>query len=535
MAPNSVIPASGEILRALVRALDVSSDSEVRAVLSSKNKTTTRFFEGDVVDDPKRIYRAMAAAFADCGWTLGPDRPAPPFQSRELDAGLLQHLARTWDLRTLHVRTALGSVDAPGALIETILRLTTIDLGVRIGLRAALQGHEPSFEVPTWAREHGRAGPLRRLVEASGLTREALARRVGVSDNTVDSWMQGDARPTGDRARRIEAVLVPGDQPAAQALERHFALWDLVDGVAARIGWDAVEECGQLLAFTARTSHRAFRSRGSLDVSSSVGGLLAGTGMQLVVDYLAASGEPAPDPLWATELRLPSDELAPRVHQAECIAKEVEGLDVDTSTRTRLVRWALTDGLPIDDAAVADGTPKRTAWLLRARAHEAQRRQAWDDGIELAHSSLRLERFEPETHMVLATCLFGKGCKAAALEEARLAIALRPEDELPWIAAGVLLRELDEAELLEHFNRAIQLAGRTPWIAFERAKALMARGALEEAVVDLRFLDEQRPGNLAVLDRLHACLDAMGRSAEAELVARRASVLGSERVFRFVR
>ncbi len=61
-----------------------------------------------------------------------------------------------------------------------------------------VEGHEGSlkdFRSPGWPEDFPQR--LKRLLEMAGLSRQDLARLLGVKEGTVQTWLRGGARPKG--------------------------------------------------------------------------------------------------------------------------------------------------------------------------------------------------------------------------------------------------------------------------------------------------------------------------------------------------
>lgn len=99
-----------------------------------------------------------------------------------------------------------------------------------------------------------------RIREATGDTQEALARRVGVSFPTINSWERGRSEPHGERRRQLEEiaasfgiryelpVLVIDDDPVTAELVR-AAAQDVDAAVTvegALGGWEGLIKCGSM-------------------------------------------------------------------------------------------------------------------------------------------------------------------------------------------------------------------------------------------------------------------------------------------------
>ena len=159
--------------------------------------------------------------------------------------------ANKWDrlvgiLTSQSTRTINTEVALPG-----ILRLVAVDVALRIfALLRMCQKVPPAPEVPTWAQENGGGLVLRRLLTEAGLTRKRLVAMMGVSETSVDNWLDGNNKPNLLSIHMLGdclAGVLPGQTPGSLTtqIRAQFALAEIGDRLACVIGKNAVMELAE--------------------------------------------------------------------------------------------------------------------------------------------------------------------------------------------------------------------------------------------------------------------------------------------------
>ena len=250
---STILPAySGQVIGAVVNALDYDHE-----VLSSR--TARRFFAGEPVSqhDHTEILLALGEALVSSGVVPNP----PLFQqydasiSRMLPAAVARAAVR-WDRLVGMMKSHSGTVDDPSPARVRMLRLVVVELALRAFAFIRLSGLEPSPpETPLWAQENGGGKFLRAIIGKAGLTRNRLAVDLGVSNTTVDNWLDGKNRPAPKNITAIAETLAgqPGNGEASQIeqiIRRQFTFATLADLLAEQIGREQVIElCTALVRF----------------------------------------------------------------------------------------------------------------------------------------------------------------------------------------------------------------------------------------------------------------------------------------------
>ena len=199
------VPLSGPILGAVVRELRLQND-----VLM--DKTTKRYFSGQrIKDDGKReVFLAIGEALVVHG--IIPESPVLERVGLPLEKILSLGItcsADHWDQLVGHMRYTSAPVDRPDLAAISYLRLAVIDLALRASATLWLARlPTPNEGTSLWAENKGGAKYLRQLLDRCGAsrpTREQLAERLDVADNTIDNWLDTNTRPSRaniDRNRR---------------------------------------------------------------------------------------------------------------------------------------------------------------------------------------------------------------------------------------------------------------------------------------------------------------------------------------------
>ena len=184
---------SSQILKYVVQALDIEDD-----VLESR--TARRFSSGESVNEYNRgqILEALGQALIDRGMVPEALDALPHGASTAMAVGMAVGLmGERWDHLMATVQSR-GTADVDVAAVgRRFLRLVAVDLALRLfALHRLTDLPLPDAEPPSWVRENGGGRVLRHCLRRSGLTRRALADRLGASYTTVDNWLDGKNRPS---------------------------------------------------------------------------------------------------------------------------------------------------------------------------------------------------------------------------------------------------------------------------------------------------------------------------------------------------
>ena len=238
---------SGRIIGEVVDALNLD-----QGVL--KERTAKRFFEGHTVNQHNRseILNALGQALVERGIVTIPHILSErDISMSEIVAGIIDEASSRWDGLLARIQNRSTPIKDYEQAVDQFLRFVVIDLSLRVFALARLSGIElqPTVETPSWAQENGGGKLLRSLTENAGLTRDRLAAQLGVSETSIDNWLDGKNRPTSDNIRVLADVLANAiTNSDARNLEkqihRQFTLAQIADLLVPFIGRDKVREMG---------------------------------------------------------------------------------------------------------------------------------------------------------------------------------------------------------------------------------------------------------------------------------------------------
>lgn len=241
---------SSEIIGAIVDTLRLDD-----GFLTSR--TAKRFFQDQLISEKNQVKVFLEIGEVLVGSGLVPEPPV--FKSLDVSMAVfvgvsIARVASRWDNAIARLQTASTTKGNPGATVERLLRLVTIDLAVRVFAILRLAGMEPnSHRTPLWAQENGGDKFLRQLAARAGVTREDLATQLGAfTTSSVDNWFDGKVRPTNDSIVAISEALASGIEDAtpdglALDIQRQFTFAAIADLLVPWIGRDKVVELSAAL------------------------------------------------------------------------------------------------------------------------------------------------------------------------------------------------------------------------------------------------------------------------------------------------
>lgn len=558
-------PLSGQILGAVVRELRLQAE-----VL--KSTTAARYFKGgQIKDDSKQeIFEVLGQALVDHGII-----PPSPFLEREgiplnkVISSAIAWYADQWDRLVGYMRSASASVDRPDLAAIAYLRLATIDLSLRT--TAALWLGElpaPDEGTPLWAKNKGRSTYLRRLLYGcgpEGPTRDQLAERLEVSNNTIDNWLDTDTRPTWSHVNRLAEELAPFHADLGKAtlkgrLHRHYALSGLCDLLSVHVGRDAVVDLATaLVRFVSRTLDglRQFSKLNPEDAAKrQLLIFLFGTRCVGTEHLLRALWRQERDPVWSTDLLAASkpwhlrlthvmqhlgelDQVVKLVHEEFGIPEE----DAE-SLLDKVLRDVQADPscLAVTDPSELDGMTMvriKGDAKFSARNREAQYAQAKSEGdldtaILHVRRAVELQPENAEYHFHLGATLGMAGQVDESVQECRIAAGLDPTWELPKVEVGIILLNAGrEEEALSHLEGvARSQSDLSAHLAFNLGMARLRCGELEGALSALSCAVEVKPDHASALDAAAHCAFLLGDGKKGRRLAKRANLLGHSETYR---
>ena len=234
---------SRHILRAVVEALDLEEGHPLT------NRTAQRFFRNSTPNayNRRQIFLALGQTLIDMGFVpdLGPHLTLEVPPSARVYADSLHSAASFWDAFMSRIQSASSwDVDRVTAG-RCFLGLASVDLALRLcalNWTAAFDVQLPG--VPLWTEENGIGKILRKHTQGAGLTRVQLAARVGVTETSVDNWLDGRNWPDRSYIDSLAQEFAGGDPDRsgslAAELRRQFALARLCDLLSELVGRDQV-------------------------------------------------------------------------------------------------------------------------------------------------------------------------------------------------------------------------------------------------------------------------------------------------------
>ena len=532
---------SGGILRAVVQALDIEND-ELR------NRTARRFFAGESVDEYNRnlVFEALGQALIDCGMVPESLAALPDGVSLATAVGMGVGLAgERWDhlIATIQSR-GTAAVDV-GSVGTAFLRLVAVDLSLRVFALHRLTGWPlPDIETPLWVQENGGGRILRRLLAHAGMNRDRLTRRLGASYTSVDNWLDGKTQPNRAYVSALaEELATPETGLTAvkleQELRRQFALAQLADLLAARIGREAVAEITTAVARFARMLSESLDfplSRDEFSNHVELRLLLFGCLEDSAPVLLWWMSKLELDPQWRRDILAASEpwefhfEHAAVIHGQKSaaglsqditdVAGSDAGLDPEVSAAIR--QDLLAEAKERESIPFNGGGPRLILDLLQ-------------DGIARRRRLVHIFPQSPEAHSQLGSFLGMAGKHLRAREmvdegivECKIASGLLPNWDSPAVECGIMLANIGEydAALRELELARMTLPEATPHLRYVTGYVLTMLGKYPEALDHLEVVIEVRPDFALVYRYAARCAFELGDKTKGRRYAKAGRQLG---------
>ena len=545
--PNA-IPYSGQIIGAIVEALDIKDD-----ILT--DKTAKRYYSGTAISEYslKQIYIALGRKLVEVNIV-----PVPMMFEKHgtsmpmITAASLARLAKKWDGLCAMVQSRSSTVQDSSQAIEGFCRLIIIDLALRAVAWFRLANLPPFKPItPQWAEENGPGKTLRTLLSKAGITRSQFSARVEVSDVSIDNWLDGKVRPT---PKNIEIMaeafsrLIPDSNKCILQVQfqRQFTLAYLSDIIADKIGREAVLELASALyRFTWLISEdiKAMKRPPIEEVAGTEFQMLRfGTDEPTSHVLLRNLASVEQDGKWRKEILAATTSWELRFEEiagensfpaasaglAQELPEEFKKAALDDGTEQDLKRLGETNSLqPNDYQLIAAGDFKMLLGIF-------------DRGINDRRLIVKRHPRSPQAHMELGAFLGMVGKHRGdrnlvneGINECKIAAALCRDWDTPLVEPGIILINIgryDEA-LKELENAANKLPKMTPHLAMNRGYAFMQTNKLEQALVDFEFVIQLRPNYARALDCAAYCSFMTNDHVKGMKYAKEARKYGEPRTY----
>ena len=558
------VPLSGTVVGVLVREFLLNSP-----VLISK--TAKRYFRGQRIKDASRleVIEAVADALVKEGFV-----PALPFlDKQEWPADKLLTLtmagyAKRWDELAGFMRSASAPVERPDLAATAYLRLATIDLALRLSALLWL-ANSPSLDesVPTWAEPKGGAKYLKGLLDkcgSSASTRDKLSVQVGVSYNTVDSWLDAGARPSLTNLQRIAEHLAPhieGAEPSTLLvqLRLNYCLSSICDILARYVGRDTVLDlAAALMRFTSRNLQglRTFSKLPPDDAAmAQIAILICGARFHSCEYLTRALWRSERDLVWRADLQASSkpwdlrlghvmkglggiDQSLKTLQDEYGIPEEVAANLLDKALRESPADPTIPEWIPHDTLEEMNFVRIKgdAAYSARNRITQYQWAKAKGDLDTAIRHVKRAVELQPENalyHFELAAALGMAGEVSEGIQECWIADGLDPSWEFPKVEVGIILLNAGRnAEALVHFEQMAQtqenLSGH---LAFNLGVARCRCGQYGPALEALLRVVELQADHALALDVAAHCAFMVGDVKTGRRLAKKANNLGRSETY----
>lgn len=555
------LPLSGEILSTLIEALQIRTGT-----LGSK--TARRLFRGERVSEDRQleIYKDFARVLVETGVI-----PTLPFVDEShlslprLLSFVIVTLADRWDRLGGYMRSASPPVNRKDLAPVPYLRFAVIDLALRTTAIIRLASLTKLEErTPIWSEASGSGQLLRELQDKSEperLTREKLAEKLNVSDNTVDSWLDSKSRPTQDNLKSIAEVLttyIPGTavDTLCARLNRHYMLCTICDLIAEQIGRDTVIDLSNALIRFTNWLIDGFRQYSKLppDRAAMADILVLALGTQFTSsEYLLRHlWRRESDSVWRADLKTAQKNWHKRLQlDAQYIGSFEEGvkwaqekLGVSESVARNLTESAVVtlQGDPtglsspnINGKTVirVKGDAKFSAGNRIIQAVQARAEGDFDTAIIHFRRAIELQPSNAEYHFQLGATLGQVDQVEEGIQECWVATQLEPKWDLPRVEVGIILINSGQyKKALQHLEDTVRLLDEVGWhlalnLGYARMKCNNSAGALElfEQVI------KTKPYHALALDCAAHCYFLTGDRKRGRSLAKRAHQLGASDTF----
>ena len=552
---------SGEILGKLVKALQIHTD-----VLASK--TAGRLFRGGRIKEGRRfkILEDVASVLVSNG--VVPEVNALDKHGMSLTKLLsfvFAFQADRWDSLVGYMRGTSYPVTRTDLAPLPYLRFLVIDLALRITAIIRL-AELPNLDegTPFWVEEAGSGKLLLDLQLSCGqkkLTRERLAELLDVSDNTLDSWLAGNSRPSQENTQKISEILsafLPEPKEELKAiLNRHYTLCTLSDMLAKQVGREAVIDLVKNLIRLTNDLLDGFKQFSKLPpdraFAANVALLLFGTQFTSSEFLLRYLWRKETDPVWKADLQAAQKDWHRRLQlDAQYLGSFDQGvtwaqekLGVSNTLAKRLME-EVVHSLQGDQTRMSlDDLKGKTVIRVKGDAEFSARnriiqamqaRAEGDNDTAIIHfrRAVELQPMNTEYHFQLGATLGQIGQVEEGIQECWIASQLEPKWDLPRVEVGIILVNSGRhKEGLKQLEETATVLGEIGWhlafsLGYARMKCDNPAGALE--MFDKVLND--KPDHALALDCAAHCCFLTGDDKRGRELAKQALQLGASDTYR---
>lgn len=543
-------PQSGQVIGVIVKSLGFG-----REVFSSKK--ARRYFSGERIKDEStiEILNELASVLIDTRVFPVPENGEGNQKYQELLSMVAQRCVVRWDRIAGYMRSASYPVNKRDLAPLPYLRLAVIDLSLRTAGILRLNGIQSiTNEIPHWAEKGGNSRFLDELLAGLGdkrPTHEHIASEIGVSDNTVDSWIDAGIRPSDKHLCGLAKVLGhSGSTTFAEQLlgklRRHYLLATLCDSLASHVGRTTVVD---LATAWGRFTNGLLTLLKGYSESAALGDTLIlalGTEFVSSADLLEHLWRMESDQVWSADLMAAPGDWIPRLQTTaqylgsidEAMEKFQKQFGVSDEMMEKMSEGIETLGQadPTRHTPVLDGKPwirlkGNAAFSARNRmmqAIQASTEGDFDSAITHLRRAVELQPQSAEYHFHLGANLGNKGFTKEGIRECWIAAKLDPKWDTPLVEVGIILINSGQNQAaLEHLEAAVKiLPEMTTHMAANLGYARMRCNDPKGALVMFESVIKDKPDNGLVLDCAAHCYFLVGDAEKGRAFAKKAYQLG---------
>lgn len=527
------------------------------------NRTAIRFFNGERIHDELAldILKEFAEGLVDGHIIPIPQKLESEKKFQELVYQVVKRCSERWDQIVGHMRSMSFPVTRKDLAPLPYLRLAIIDLSFRIVGILRLNGiNEYPDKLPIWAEEGGNSKFLKNTLDNLGdarPTRENIHDDVGVSDNTVDSWIDKGIRPSDTHLSKLAQMLgerLEGTmtEELLGSLRRQYLLSSLVEKLTSQVGHEAVEDLSTALM---RFISRLLVLLKEKSDSAAPGDIILVSlstewkGIDILLEHLWNIEE---DPVWREDLLASYGKQLLRLqHTAQILGsldeakaqfkKEFNVSDeIAEKISKELERSAQAD--PIRSTPGTEGLTRirvRGDAKFSARNRSTQALQAKAEGelesaITHLHRAIELQPQNAEYHFFLGAYLGEKGEFQKGLQECWIASSLNPEWDKPIVEVGIILMNSGRnQEALEHMESIYStFHEKTTHLRTTLGHARMRCDDYLGALTIYDTVIKDVPDHGLVLDRAAHCAFLEGNGNKGRSYAKKANQLGFSETYK---